>query len=48
LVRQLEALTDKQVLAKGNLEQMPEESHATVPPKGMYMSRFEIKGFGAK
>lgn len=44
LVRQLEGLTDKPVRAKGGLEQMPENSGSSVPPKGMYMSKFDIKG----
>ncbi len=43
LVRQLESLTDKAVRAEGALEQMPENIHASVPPNGMYMSKFEIK-----
>ena len=46
--RQLEPLVSKQVLAQGNLEQMPEEVHASVPPNGMYLRHFQIKGAGEK
>jgi hypothetical protein len=42
LVRRLEQLTDKTVVAKGNLEQMPATTKASVPALDMYLSRFEI------
>ncbi|HZZ71739.1 MAG TPA: hypothetical protein VFE24_05770 [Pirellulales bacterium] len=48
MVRQLENLTDKPVLVEGNLEQMPANMQASVPPEGMYLSHFEIKGRAAK
>jgi hypothetical protein len=41
--RLLESLKAKEVLAQGDLEQMPEAVHANVPPNGMYMSHFQIK-----
>ncbi len=46
LVRMLDGLRGKEVVAWGNLEQMPADSHASVPPLGMYLGRlgFEIKG----
>jgi uncharacterized protein YpmB len=42
LVRQLRELDGKQVIAKGELGQLPEGHKASVPPLGMYMGRFEI------
>ena len=48
LVRQLQGLTGKEVIAKGKLGQMPEGVGASVPPLGMYLSRFEIEGAGAR
>jgi hypothetical protein len=48
LVRQLQGLTGKQVIARGNLEQMPEDVGASVPPLGMYLQRFKIEGVRAK
>ncbi len=45
LVRKLEGLTGKEVMAKGNLGQMPENARAGVPPLGIYLRLgFEIKG----
>jgi hypothetical protein len=44
LIRRLEGLEDKEVLAKGELEQMPENVRASVPPLGMYLRNFEIAG----
>jgi hypothetical protein len=43
LVRKLEGLDGKEVLAKGKLAQLPEGHQTSVPPLGLYMSRFEIK-----
>ena len=43
LVRKLQGLEKKEVLAKGKLEQMPEARHTSVPPLGMYMRGFEIE-----
>lgn len=50
LVEQLAGLTGKEVLAKGNLEQMPENVvGASVPPLGIYLRlNFEIEHAGAK
>ena len=49
LVRQLEGLTGKQVMAKGNLEQMADNVRASVPPLGIYLRHgFEIERAGAK
>jgi hypothetical protein len=47
-VRQLASLRGKKVLAEGDLEQLPEAVHANVPPNGMYLGKFEIKGVEAK
>jgi hypothetical protein len=43
LVRKLQGLDGKEVLVTGKLAQLPEGHHASVPPLGLYMSRFEIK-----
>ena len=43
LVRQLQGLNGKEVIASGKLAQLPEGHGASVPPLGLYMSRFEIK-----
>jgi hypothetical protein len=43
LVRTLQGLEGKEVLATGRLAQLPEGQHASVPPLGLYMNRFEIK-----
>ena len=43
LVRQLQGLNGKEVLATGKLAQLPEGHHANVPPLGLYLSRFQIK-----
>jgi hypothetical protein len=48
LVQQLQGLDGKEVVAKGRLAQMPEGSRTSVPLLGMYMSRFEIEGAGAR
>jgi hypothetical protein len=49
LVRQLQGLAEKEVVAKGNLGQMPENVHASVPPLGIYLHLgFEIEQAGAK
>ncbi len=46
LVRKLEGLTGKTVIAKGNLAQMPADHQASVPPLGMYMGSFQIEDVG--
>jgi hypothetical protein len=48
LVRQLQGLTGKEVVAKGNLQQMPEDVHASVPPHGLYLQHFKIEAAEAK
>jgi hypothetical protein len=48
LVRKLQGLDGKEVIAKGKLAQLPEGRQTSVPPLGMYMSRFEIEGGGAR
>lgn len=46
--RRLAPLKAKEVLAQGDLKQMPESVQANVPPNGLYMDRFEVKGVEAK
>jgi hypothetical protein len=41
VVRQLEGLLERSVTVKGELEQMPENVHASVPPHGMYFSHMQ-------
>jgi hypothetical protein len=49
LVRKLEGLDGKEVIAKGKLAQMPENVRASVPPLGIYLRYdFEIEPAGAK
>ena len=49
LVRKLQGLDGKEVIAKGNLEQMPESVRASVPPLGIYLRHgFEIERARAK
>jgi hypothetical protein len=48
LVRQLQGLEGKEVLARGKLGQLPEGHHASIPPLAMYMGRFDIKEAGAR
>jgi hypothetical protein len=49
LVRKMQELTGKEVIAKGKLAQMPENVGASVPPLGMYLRHgFTIEGTGAK
>jgi hypothetical protein len=48
LVRKLEGLDGKEVLATGKLTQLPEGQQTSVPPLGLYMSRFEIKEASAR
>jgi hypothetical protein len=48
LVRRLDGLMGKEVVAKGNLEQMPEDVQASVPPHGLYLQHFEIEAAEAK
>jgi hypothetical protein len=48
LVRKLEGLAGKEVIAKGKLAQRPEGVKTSVPPLGLYMSRFEIEAVGAR
>jgi hypothetical protein len=47
LVRKLQGLDGKDVIVKGELAQQPTERQSSVPPLGMYMSRFEIEAAGA-
>jgi hypothetical protein len=47
-VRKLQGLDGKQVLATGKLAQLPEGHQASVPPLGLYMSRFEINEASAR
>jgi len=44
LVRRLEGLMEKEVIANGELEQMPENVRTSVPPNGMYLRNVEIEG----
>ena len=45
LVRQMQELTGKEVIAKGKLAQMPENVGANVPPLGIYLRHgFTIEG----
>ena len=46
--RKLEGLDGKEVLATGKLTQLPEGQQTSVPPLGLYMSRFEIKEASAR
>jgi hypothetical protein len=49
LVRKLERLVGKEVVASGNLAQMPENVQASVPPLGVYLRHgFEIEHAEAK
>jgi hypothetical protein len=48
LIRQLEGLIEKKVIAKGELEQMPQNVQASVPPQGMYLRKVEIEEAQAK
>ncbi len=48
LVRKLQGLEGKEVLTTGKLAQLPEGHQASVPPLGLYMSRFEIKEASAR
>jgi hypothetical protein len=49
LVRKLEGLDGKEVIAKGKLAQMPENVRASVPPLGIYLRYdFEIEHAGTK
>jgi len=48
LVRHLAGLVEKKVIAKGELEQMPENVRAIVPPQGMYLKSVEVEGAVAK
>jgi hypothetical protein len=41
MARRLEELTNKEVIARGYLEQMPETVNAAVPKKGMYLRDFK-------
>jgi len=44
MVRQLQGLEGKSTTVKGELEQMPANVQAAVPPHGMYLRTFEIEG----
>ena len=49
LVRKLQGLDGQEVIAKGKLEQMPEDVRASVPPLGIYLRHgFDIEHAGAK
>ena len=49
LVRKLQGLDGKDVIAKGKLEQMPGDVRASVPPLGIYLRHgFDIEHAGAK
>jgi hypothetical protein len=48
LVRQLQGLEGKQVRAEGDLEQMPDNVNAGVPPHGLYLGEFKIEGVSDK
>ena len=49
LVRQMQELSGKVVIAKGELAQMPATAQSTVPPLGMYLRHgFTIESAGAK
>jgi hypothetical protein len=41
ILRQLERLKGRKVMAQGELEQMPENVHASVPPQGIYLNHME-------
>jgi hypothetical protein len=41
LVRQLSELLEKRVIARGELEQMPDKVGASVPPHGMYLTNLQ-------
>jgi hypothetical protein len=48
LVRKLQGLDGKDVIVKGELAQQPTGRQSSVPPMGMYMSRFEIEAADAR
>ncbi|HLW67693.1 MAG TPA: hypothetical protein VKS79_20420 [Gemmataceae bacterium] len=49
LDRKLAGLDGKEVVAKGRLAQMPKDSHATVPPLGLYLGgRWSVEAAKAK
>lgn len=48
LVRKLQRLNGKSVIAKGKLAQLSKGHRTSVPPLGMYVSRFEIKEADAR
>jgi hypothetical protein len=49
LVRELQGLKGREVIATGDLAQMPQDVGASVPPMGMYLEHgFRIKRAGAK
>src|ERR1700730_18804638 len=41
MVRQLQGLEERNVTAKGELEQMPDNIQASVPSRGMYLIRMQ-------
>jgi hypothetical protein len=47
LVRKLQGLDGKEVVAKGKLAQRPPDRHTSVPPMGMYITRPEIRAAGS-
>jgi hypothetical protein len=48
LVRQLEGLTGKEVVVKGNIRQMPQNAKATVPPLGLFFKEGDFTIEAAK
>jgi hypothetical protein len=49
LVRELQGLDGKEVIARGDLAQMPRDVGSSVPPLGMYLQHgFKIERAGAK
>src|SRR5262245_9362671 len=42
LARRLESILGKTVIVRGNLEQMPAKAGASIPPKAIFISAFEI------
>lgn len=43
LGRRFEGLMEKKVIAKGELEQLPDNVQAMVPPHGMYLKKLRLK-----
>lgn len=47
-LRHLDGLVEKRVMAKGELEQMPDNVQANVPTRGMYLKNLEVEAALAK